>query len=245
MKRLYAPPAGSSARHGWDKCLDLDPVARKQALATVIHRLDDPGYKPWADGWLDAWDTFGMATHDEIARRGDGTHGAIKTAVSGLPGNDETRIMSLTELKKDVGVDHSKNATEDISMDKQARLEELRMKLAAPDYKTYVEKKRNEGKKPLDRKEWERRVLQTGPANQKKDDEAPKAEVAPVKVPKDLGGIMQQYQNGGDIFGQVGSHATGGKAIGSDKVEEAMSKAQEYLEEAKAGKNGSPKNKIQ
>ena len=37
-------------------------------------------------------------------------------------------------------------------------------KTAAPNYQDYVEDKRKDGKKPLSKEEWERKVLQTGPA---------------------------------------------------------------------------------
>jgi len=40
------------------------------------------------------------------------------------------------------------------------------LKTATPRYQDYVERKKQEGKRPLPKEEWERRVLQTGPANQ-------------------------------------------------------------------------------
>jgi hypothetical protein len=39
---------------------------------------------------------------------------------------------------------------------------------AAPQYQNYLRRMRQEGKKPLDRKQWERKVLHTGPVNQQK-----------------------------------------------------------------------------
>lgn len=113
-----------------------------------------------------------------------------------------------------------------------------RMVVSAPSYQDYVEEKKRKHEEPLPKDEWESKVLGKGSDK----DEKPAAK--PVKVPRDIGGIMAQYQSDGDIFAQVGSHAIGGKEIGSDKVEEAIGKAEQYLETAKAGQGGWGKTEV-
>lgn len=78
MKRSY-PPANASARKGWDTCLDLPPNRRKSELRRVVKMMDDPGNREWASGWMDAWETFGTSTWQEIKKRWDGK-GRIKAA---------------------------------------------------------------------------------------------------------------------------------------------------------------------
>lgn len=52
---------------------------------------------------------------------------------------------------------------------------------------------------------------------------------AKVKLPKDIGNLMQDYAGGGDIFRQVGSFATGGHEVDADKVQEAIAQTKKYI----------------
>lgn len=67
--RAFAPAQGSDARAGWDKCLDLRPEERERELKNIVKAMDEPGMREFASGWMDAWDTFGKATWDEIKKR--------------------------------------------------------------------------------------------------------------------------------------------------------------------------------
>lgn len=66
-----------------------------------------------------------------------------------------------------------------------------------------------------------------------------------VKVPQDIGGLMQQYSDGrADIYQQVGSFATSGHAVDSEKVDEALQAVAKDLAVAKAGKGGWGKTEV-
>lgn len=97
MKRNF-PPVKRDALEGWNQCLDLRPQQRKQALKEVVRDSLDPSKREWASGWMDAWDTFGMADWDEIKKR-TGPRGQIKSALLSL---DEFRSILASDESDDV-----------------------------------------------------------------------------------------------------------------------------------------------
>ena len=82
MKRNFAPAEGTREREGWDKCLDLKPADRRKALKDVQSTADAPGQRDFYKGWMDAWDTFGDASWDDIKKRWSGGRGSIKAAAA-------------------------------------------------------------------------------------------------------------------------------------------------------------------
>ena len=68
MKRSYLPPEGTDTREGWDRCLDTRPEDREAALrAATAGPYGDSRH--FINGWLDAWETFGEASFEDIRAR--------------------------------------------------------------------------------------------------------------------------------------------------------------------------------
>lgn len=103
MKRNYAPTPGSEEREGWDKCLDTPPKQRKAALKGVVRSMDEPGRRRWAKGWMDAWDTFGMASFSEIKRRMKGGKSIKESRLRRRGYLDEYHAGGQTHDQKYVG----------------------------------------------------------------------------------------------------------------------------------------------
>jgi len=114
---------------------------------------------------------------------------------------------------------------------------------AEPRYRDYVRRfkvKPGGPSKPMEKDEWEAKVLgkgkDRGPAKGTKPADADE----PIRVPggKDIGGIMTQWGSGGDIMNQVGTHLYGDHPMSKAKLQEALKEVQHLLGTAEAQKMG-------
>lgn len=112
------------------------------------------------------------------------------------------------------------------------RLAELRAirEAKAPSYKTYVDKKKSQGKKPLSKNEWERKVLNTGkPGDELKDEKKPKDEKPKESKPlemsregyKALSTALEGFEKPG-AWQHVISYAVAGKAMDPKHVKSVI-----------------------